>query len=73
MTDNSTMDKTVKDVIDGIRSMADSKTVVGEPININGLTTIIPVSKVTVGVGLGGRDTTKENSMSGNTAGATGL
>ncbi len=73
MTDNSTMDKTVKDVIDGIRSMADSKTVVGEPININGLTTIIPVSKVTVGVGLGGRDTNKENSKSGNTAGATGL
>lgn len=73
MTDNSTMNQTVKEVIDGIRSMADSKTVVGEPININGLTTIIPVSKVTVGVGLGGRDSLKEKYKSGNTAGATGL
>ena len=39
-----------------IRELVDAQTIIGEPINTNGGTVIIPVSKVTVGYVTGGLD-----------------
>ena len=73
MQDNSETIKSIKDALDEIRSLADSKTIIGDPINIGGLTTIIPVSRVSIGLGLGGRNNLKEKNRIGNAGGATGL
>ena len=73
MQDNSETIKSIKDALDEIRSLADSKTIIGDPINIGGLTTIIPGSRVSIGVGLGGRNNLKENNRIGNAGGVTGL
>lgn len=52
----------IRSSLESIRSMVDANTVVGEPICANG-TTIIPVSKISVGVATGGVDynSKKEN------------
>jgi sporulation protein YtfJ len=46
----------IKGALEGIRTVADSGTVLGDPINTNNGTVIIPVSKVTVGFASGGID-----------------
>ena len=46
----------IKGALEGIRTVADSGTVLGDPINPNNGTVIIPVSKVTVGFASGGVD-----------------
>ncbi len=46
----------IKSSLEGIRTLADSGTVLGEPINTNNGTVIIPVSKVSVGYASGGVD-----------------
>jgi sporulation protein YtfJ len=46
----------IRSSLEGIRTVADSGTVLGEPINTNNGTVIIPVSKVTVGFASGGVD-----------------
>lgn len=53
---SSTMEK--------IRAMADTNTVVGQPI-IAGEVTIIPVSRVSLGVGVGGSDFASKNQKPG--------
>ena len=45
---NVTMDK--------VRQMADANTIIGKPIKTEDGTTIIPVSRISVGVGTGGSD-----------------
>lgn len=42
--------------IEKIRNMVDSNTVIGDPIKVDGSTTIIPVSRVTFGFASGGSD-----------------
>lgn len=46
----------IRSSLEGIRTVADSGTVLGDPINTNNGTVIIPVSKVTVGFASGGVD-----------------
>lgn len=46
----------IRSSLEGIRTLADSGTVLGEPINTNNGTVIIPVSKVSVGYASGGVD-----------------
>lgn len=46
----------IRESLGSIRGLADSNTVVGEPIPTNNGTVIIPVSKVTVGYASGGVD-----------------
>ncbi len=46
----------IKSSLEGIRTLADSGTVLGEPISTNNGTVIIPVSKVSVGYASGGVD-----------------
>lgn len=53
---SSTMEK--------IRAMADTNTVVGQPI-VAGEVTIIPVSRVSLGVGVGGSDFASKNQKPG--------
>ena len=51
---NVTMDK--------VRQMADANTIIGKPIKTEDGTTIIPVSRISVGVGTGGSDFDSKNS-----------
>ena len=46
----------IRSSMENIRSMVDANTVVGEPINTNAGTTIIPISKVAIGNASGGVD-----------------
>lgn len=58
------MDSNIGDIIrnslDSIRELADVNTIIGEPINTAGGTTIIPVSKVSLGFASGGIDFAKD-------------
>lgn len=47
--------------IDKIRELVDTSTIIGEPINAQEGTTIIPVSKVTYGFASGGADFPSKN------------
>lgn len=53
MTNSQNIAETIKDALNEARTMADSQTIIGDPIEV-GETTIIPVSKISVGIGLGG-------------------
>lgn len=63
----------LENTIQKIREMVDVNSVVGQPIHINDGTTIIPVSRVSVGFGGGGSDfggkTDKENPFGGGVGG----
>ena len=48
------MSEVIKETIDKVKSIADTKTVIGEPITLIEGVTIIPVSKVAIGAGIGG-------------------
>lgn len=63
--------ETIKEALSEVRSMADSQTIIGEPIVV-GETTLIPVSKVSIGVGIGAGTFAKTASNSAG-AGGTGL
>ncbi len=58
------MDSNIGDIIrnslDSIRELADVNTIIGEPINASGGTTIIPISKVSLGFASGGIDFAKD-------------
>ena len=45
----------IRSSMENIRSMVDANTVVGDPI-VTGSTTIIPISKISVGIASGGLD-----------------
>ena len=62
MQEKQPMSEVIKETIDKVKSIADTKTVIGEPISLIEGVTIIPVSKVTVGAGIGGGEYgTKQN------------
>ena len=51
----------IRSSLDSIRSMVDANTVVGEPIVTDSGTTIIPISKISVGIASGGIDYNDKN------------
>jgi uncharacterized spore protein YtfJ len=51
-------------VLDKLKSIAQTETVIGKPIQLESLT-LIPVSKVSVGFGLGGQNTKSEMAGTG--------
>ena len=53
---NKNLESLVKTAIEKIREMIDIETVIGDPITSPNGTTIIPVSKVSVGFASGGSD-----------------
>ena len=63
MNENSKIESLVKTATEKIRELVDSETIVGKPVETADGTTIIPVSKVSVGFASGGSDlpTKKEN------------
>lgn len=48
------VEKVLSSAIDGLKNMIDVDSVVGKPINVSDTTTIIPVSKVSMGFVSGG-------------------
>lgn len=50
----------MKETLEKVRLMADANTVVGQPI-VTGEVTLIPISRVSVGVGVGGSDFVSKN------------
>ena len=65
---SQTLPNMLENTIAKIREMVDVNSVIGEPINV-GDTTLIPVSKVSVGFGGGGSDFTKGTDAFGGGAG----
>ena len=61
----------VRLALNEVKNAADTRTVIGDPITV-GETTLIPVSKISIGVGLGGGTYGKEISNNAG-GGGTGL
>ncbi len=57
--------------VDKMRAMADSSTIIGDPMEVNGVT-MIPVSKVSYGFASGGSDFASKNAPHGLFAGGGG-
>lgn len=55
-----TLNELMNAAMDKVRLMADANTVVGEPI-VAGEVTLIPISRVSIGVGVGGSDFVSKN------------
>ena len=56
MANENKIPEIIKSSLENIRSIVDANTVVGEPIITQCGTTIIPISKISVGVATGGVD-----------------
>ncbi|MBR6420669.1 MAG: GerW family sporulation protein [Oscillospiraceae bacterium] len=48
--------ETIQVTMEAIRGMVDANTIIGQPIQCSGDTTVIPISKVSFGFGSGGSD-----------------
>jgi len=53
---DTNLSKMIETALENIKKMTDVNTVVGEPIKVDGGSTVIPVSKVSVGFASGGMD-----------------
>ena len=62
---DSKFNEAFKNAMEGIRSMADANTVIGEPVTTANGTTIIPVSKLSMGYASGGLDYNSKNKETG--------
>lgn len=73
----SKLNEVIKTAIDNLQQIVDANTIIGTPINTDSGTTIIPVSKVSIGIASGGVDyvtsknTALQNFGGGNGAGVT--
>ena len=74
----SSLNQMIDTALGKIRSVADSNTVIGEPIKLNDEVVVLPFSKVSVGFAAGGADydskkqtTDKKNFAGGNGAGVS--
>ena len=54
MEERQPMSEVIKETIDKVKSIADTKTVIGEPMTLIEGVTIIPVSRVSIAAALGG-------------------
>lgn len=62
MANENKLQEIISTSLENIRSMIDANTVIGDPINTESGTTIVPISKVSVGYASGGLDyNAKEN------------
>lgn len=74
MAEQNKMQDMIRTSLESIRTMIDANTVVGSPIETPAGTTIIPISKVSVGYASGGLDSVKvEQKKSFAGGGGTGL
>ena len=56
MANENKIQDIIKTSLENIRTMVDANTVIGDPINTNSGTTIVPISKVSMGFASGGVD-----------------
>jgi len=63
MAEESKMEGFIKSIVDALKQMATTETVVGKPITIED-TTVVPVIKFSVGFGAGGGEGTGEAPVS---------
>lgn len=56
MANENRIQDIIKTSLENIRSMVDANTIIGDPINTNSGTTIIPISKISMGFASGGLD-----------------
>jgi len=54
------LSKMIETALENIKKMTDANTVVGEPIKVSGGSTVIPISKISVGFASGGMDFTNK-------------
>ena len=75
MTNNNTFGENFKTALESIRAMADANTVIGEPITTAGGSTIIPVSKLSMGYASGslGHSSDKSGEKAKRASGDGGL
>ena len=73
MENNHPLSELMRTTLDSVRAMADANTIVGAPIQADGVT-LIPVSKLSFGVAGGGTEFTTKKQPAGDTAfgGGTG-
>jgi sporulation protein YtfJ len=71
---DSNLSKLVESALSNLKTMAEADTVIGKPLEVSGGTTVIPVSKITVGFTSGGIDYTSKNNpdKAPNFGGGTG-
>ena len=58
MANENKLQDIIKTSLESVRSMVDANTVIGDPINTESGTTIIPISKISMGFASGGLDYT---------------
>ena len=58
---DTNLSKLVESALANLKTMADTDTVIGKPVEIPGGATVIPVSKITVAFTSGGVDYTSKN------------
>ena len=73
MAEQNKLQEMIRTSLESLRAMVDANTVVGTPINTPSGTTIIPISKVSVGYASGGTDFGKSDVKSFAGGGGTGL
>lgn len=74
MAEENKMQQMIRESLETIRTMVDANTVVGSPIETPAGTTIIPISKISVGYATGGLDSKKiEEKKTFAGGGGTGL
>ena len=56
MAEQNKLQDMIRTSLESLRAMVDANTVVGNPIHTPSGTTIIPISKITVGIATGGLD-----------------
>lgn len=56
MANENKIPEIIRSSMESIRSMVDANTVIGDPIATEGGTTIIPISKISIGIASGGVD-----------------
>ena len=72
MAEDSKLQDMIRTSLESIRAMVDANTVVGTPINTPAGTTIIPISKVSLGYASGGVDFGSKTAAAKNFGGGGG-
>lgn len=72
MAEQNKLQDMIRTSLESIRAMVDANTVVGTPVNTPSGTTIIPISKVSVGYASGGLDFSPKTVTEKNFAGGGG-
>jgi len=72
MSEPSKINEIIATSLDKIRTLADAQTIIGEPIPTPAGTTIIPVSKVSIGLATGGLDYNSKSGEKGTNFGGGG-